>query len=458
MFYMNQASATSVNAQNARAAAIRLPERHKYALENRMSKFSLLFLTGAALALAACSTTSGTTVVSPASETNQSAASFVPTGKLTILVSIDGFRPDYLGRGVTPVLNELVSTGAVGKMQPSFPSKTFPNHYALITGLHPDRNGIVNNTMEDPEIPGDLFKLSDPTVTLNPAWWDQGRPLWVSASEQGINSATMFWPGSDFVIHGQRPSEYEKFDQKLPDFARVDILLSWLDVPEKERPVLATLYFDIVDTAGHIYGPDSPKTTSSTAQVDAALGRLMDGLKARGLIDSTNIVIVSDHGMAPVSDDQIMSFDDLIEPSMIRVVSTGEFAGLAPVAGYEAEVEAILIGRQAHGECWRKGELPERFAYGSNPRVPAIVCLADTGWRYETSTMKVWRNSHGGHGFDPADPLMAAIFIASGPDIASGVKLETFDNVSVYPFLAELTGIEPVENDGNLADLASALK
>ena len=102
--------------------------------------------------------------------------------------------------------------------------------------------------------------------------------------------------------------------------------------------------------------------------------------------------------------------------------------------------------------------MPERFAYGENPRVPAIVCLADMGWRYETPLMRAWRNSGGDHGFDPADPLMAALFIANGPAIKSGVELDSFDNVSVYPLLAKLAGVEPVEHDGDLGDVAPALK
>lgn len=424
-----------------------------------MNMVSTLWLSGAALALAACTTSPlNDTGPTPDDASPVEQAAIQAGSELTILISIDGFRPDYLERGATPVMSALAETGAVGPMQPSFPSKTFPNHYALITGLTPDHNGIINNTMEDPAIPGDVFMLSDPSVTSNPAWWDEGRPLWVSAAEQGINAATMFWPGSDFEIHGQRPGAFEKFDQKLPDFARVDILLSWLDAPSGERPELATIYFDIVDTAGHLYGPDSPKTTSAAAQVDAAIGRLMDGLTARGLSEKTNIVIVSDHGMAPIADEQIMSLDTMVDPAKMHVVWTGEFAGLSPQPGYETDVEAALLGRTDHGTCWRKGELPGRFAYGENPRVPAIICLADTGWRYETDAMKVWRGSGGGHGFDPADPMMSAIFIANGPAIASGVELEKFDNVSVYPFLAALTGITPAENDGNIEDLAPAMK
>lgn len=406
----------------------------------------------AVLAIAACTATPA-----PQPETELAGAPATES-TLTVLVSIDGFRPDYLERGETPTLNALAASGASGSLQPSFPSKTFPNHYTIVTGLTPDHNGIVNNTMEDARRPGDVFTLSDASVTSDPIWWEEGTPIWVSAEQQGIRSATMFWPGSDFEIHGTRPSTYAPFDQKLSDFGRVDMLLSWLDAPEAERPQFATLYFDTVDTAGHLYGPNSPKTASAIAQVDAAIGRFVDGLEARGLKDTTNLVIVSDHGMAPISDEKIISLDGMIAPDLVHTVWTGTFAGLSPLPGHEAEVEAALIGPHAHGECWTKETLPERFAYGTNARVPAIICLAETGWRYETADMKAWRGAGGDHGFDPADPSMAALFIANGPDIAPGTDLGKFQNTSVYPLLAALAGIEPVANDGDIADVEAALR
>lgn len=416
---------------------------------------SSLFFLGAMLAFAACTSTP----VDPAPAAPATAQATLPeaSNTRTILVSIDGFRADYLDRDATPVMSALAENGVRGAMRPSFPSKTFPNHYALITGLTPDHNGMINNTMEDPEKPGVLFRISDPVVSSDPDWWEQGTPLWISAEQQGVRTATMFWPGSDRLIHGVMPSQTIPFDQRLPDFARVDILLSWLDQPEETRPEFLTLYFDIVDTAGHTYGPNNPKTVSATAQVDAAIGRLLDGLKARGLYETTNIVIVADHGMAEVADERLISLDERISPTKVHYVWTGPFAGLSPQPGHEAEVEAALLGRSEHGECWRKGEMPARFAYGQNPRVPAIICLADMGWRYESDMMRAWRGAGGDHGFDPADPKMHAVFVGYGPAFREGVTLDPFDNVSVYPLLAQLIGIEPMANDGDIADIAAGL-
>ena len=164
------------------------------------------------------------------------AASSALARPLTVLISIDGFRADYLGRGVTPTMSAMAAGGASAAMRPSFPSKTFPNHYALITGLRPDRNGIVDNNMEDPAIPGVSFRMSNHDAVVDRRWWDQGEPLWVTAEKAGIRSATMFWPGSEAAVHGVRPSLWLPFDQSKSAESRVDQGLSWADLPSDQRP------------------------------------------------------------------------------------------------------------------------------------------------------------------------------------------------------------------------------
>jgi predicted AlkP superfamily pyrophosphatase or phosphodiesterase len=375
---------------------------------------------------------------------------------ITILVSIDGFRPDYLERGETPTLSRLAETGVLAEVRSSFPSLTFPNHYSLVTGLRPDRHGVVNNRMEDPLRPGVVFTLSDRVVGADPIWWEGGTPIWITAERQGVRSATMFWPGSDYELQGMRPYRWRAFDQSLPDFARVDVLLAWLDEPEPAS--FYTLYFDIVDTAGHRNGPDAPETTSAAAQVDAALARLLAGLAARGLERRVNFVIVADHGMAEVADDRFIELDAVVSAEMARVVWDGPLAGVEPTPGREAEVEQALLGAHPHGECWRKSEIPERFHFGTHRRIPAIVCLAEIGWRYRSAQMRAYPGqTRGAHGYDPAAPEMAALFIAHGPAFQQGVRLDTFDNVSIYPLIAHLIGVEPEENDGVLSDTARAL-
>lgn len=413
------------------------------------SLFRLVALGATALLLAACASMGG---------------GDAPTrSRLTILVSSDGFRADYLGKGDTPTLDALAADGARGAMRPSFPTLTFPNHYTLITGKRPDRNGIVNNVMEDETIPGVRFSMSNADAVHDARWWSQAWPLWVSAEKQGLKAAAMFWPGSETQIGGVRPSRWMAFNQAMPSNDRVDTLLAWLDDPKGPELRFSTLYFDVVDTEGHHYGPGSPQARAAVAEVDRAMARLVEGLKARGRFETTDIVVVADHGMAPVPPSQRWPLDEVLDLSKVRLVTTGAVVGLTPLPGFETEVEAALLKPLPHLTCWKKGQIPERYHYGRNPRVPAIICLSETGWYVTTRKMmekpSKWDSLEGGqHGFDPYDPAMRAMFIARGPSIKPGVVLPDFDNVDVYPLLARVSGVKPEAGDGSLKVVGQALR
>ena len=368
---------------------------------------------------------------------------------LVILISIDGFRYDYLSRGVTPTLSALAADGATGPMRPSFPSLTFPNHYTLVTGLHPDHHGIVGNSFVDPKL--GKFTMAN----TEPGWWDQAEPIWDTAEKAGLTTATMFWPGSETTVNGVHPTYHRAFDQAVGGDQRVDQLLTWMDATP--RPDFATLYFDTVDTIGHRNGPDAPATTEAAAAVDASLARLIEGLKARGLYDRTVLVIVSDHGMASTSPDRVMVLDDLIDLSAVNIVYAGPVVYLDPVPGREAEVEQALVKQHPHGVCWDKANIPARFVLGSNPRVPAIVCSAEIGWVFGTRARPM-RQAGGAHGYDNQAPEMAALFIAHGPGVVHGRRLQNLDSVDVQPLLGRLLRIAVPHGDGNPADGEAALQ
>lgn len=376
--------------------------------------------------------------------------------RLTILISIDGFRADYLQRGKTPTLSAMAADGVHAAMHPSFPSLTFPNHYTLVTGLRPDHHGVVGNTMEDAAKPGVVFALNKPDIAHDPFWWDEAEPLWVSAEKHGVRTATMFWPGSDGPIHGVQPHDWRLFDAKLPASARVGTVLGWLDRPPAERPRFVTLYFDAVDGAGHRAGPDSDQVDEALTQTDAAVGELLKGLAHRGLLETTDIVIVADHGMAATSAARVTFLDDLMAANAFHAVTLGAEAGIRAQPGHEDEVAKALLAAHPHMACWRKADIPKRFHYGENPRVPPFVCLAEVGWVVEAGHAG-YGPPKGEHGFDPDDPQMAALFLAHGPAFRHGVSLPTFDNVDVYPLLAQLIGVKPLPNDGNIAHLRGAL-
>src|SRR5690606_8550123 len=110
---------------------------------------------------------------------------------------------------------------------------------------------------------------------------------------------------------------------------------------------------------------------------------------------------------------------------------------------------------------WRKEALPERWHYGSHPRVPAIVCQMDEGRDALPAEWLARRppdRARGSHGFDPGLPSMRALFLARGPGFRQGVTVPAIDNVDVYPVLARLLGVEPAKHDGDAAALAPALR
>lgn len=376
-----------------------------------------------------------------------------------ILVSIDGFRADYFARGHTPTLAALAADGVRAEaLKPSFPTLTFPNHYTLVTGLYPDHHGIIHNRMADPAFAHGFVYKEQATIE-DPRWWG-GEPLWVSAEKHGVRSATMFWPGSSVAITGVLPSYWKTFDAKVTAGQRVDQVLAWLDLPAARRPRFLTLYFDQVDHEGHEHGPDSPEVDAALGDVDEALARLVDGLRRRGRLDVTDVVVVSDHGLAATSPDARSYLDDFVPLADIDVVNYGILAGIEPHAGKTAEVERALLQPHPHMQCWRKGELPARLHYGTNPRIPSLLCLAAHGGSITSHGYdeKGGRYSPGEHGYDNDDPSMRALFVARGPDFRRGTVVPGFDNVDVYPLLAKLLGITPRPNDGDFAHVAGLLR
>lgn len=374
-----------------------------------------------------------------------------------ILISIDGFKPAYLQRGISPNLLALAKNGVRAEaMRPSFPSITFPNHYTLVTGLRPDHHGIVGNTMEDSAIPGVQFKLDNRAAVTDRRWWDQAEPVWVSAEKAGLPTATMYWPGSEADIQGVRPGLWARFDSSVSASDRVARLLQWLDLPAAQRPRFLTLYFDQVDHQGHDYGPDSSEVNQAVAEVDHAIGELLQGLQQRAV--NANLVIVSDHGMAAVSRARIIELKSWLPANSYRLINSGSYAGLQAREGHAEQLRAALAKAPAHLQCWPKAEIPARFEFGKNPRVSEYICLADSGWLVLDKFKPNHKKNGGAHGYDNLSPDMAALFIAAGPAFRQDYRFAGLDNVDVYPLLMKLLGLPPLPSDGKAAVTAELLR
>jgi predicted AlkP superfamily pyrophosphatase or phosphodiesterase len=376
-----------------------------------------------------------------------------------IIISLDGYRADYLNRGHSPLLALLAADGVHAKgLRPVFPSLTYPNHYTLVTGLYPDQHGMVNNTMRDPV----LGSFSPPNRAANTdgRWWDQAEPIWITAEKQGLRTASFFYPGTQAEIHGKRPSYWQLFDSSVQPDARVDQALAWLDLPADPRPAFVSLYFEQADVAAHNYGPDSLQVDEALVTIDAALGRLVEGLRQRGMFETTNLIVLSDHGMSATSAERVVLLDQFVNVDHIELVSSIVNAGINPKPGYEAEVERALLKPHAHFQCWKKNSVPKKFHYGHNARIPAIVCLTDEGWMVTTAATasKTAHAPLGEHGYDNDDPQMRALFVAHGPSFKQHLVVPVFDNLHVYALLAKLLGVTPQATEGRLSVTAGMLR
>lgn len=372
---------------------------------------------------------------------------------ITLFISIDGFRPDYLNRGLTPNLTALAANGIYGAMRPSFPSKSFPNHWTLATGQTPDHHGVVGNYMEDRNRPGELFNMA----SKDPFWWNAAEPIWITAEKQNIRSATMFWPGSEVEFSGYRPSDWWPYNRELSEDRRVAAVIDWMRRPASSRPQLVTLYFDSIDTIGHRYGPGrSPQLDGALAALDENIGTLRRQLA--GLGQPVNYIIVSDHGMTEISKTRTIYLDKIIGRDKYRLVESGNYAGIEPLPGHDALVKFAFLRTHQHMRCWEARQIPARFKYGKNPRVPSILCLPKVGWTVFQDIPEWFAGFGGGHGYDNHHPEMAAFFIASGPAIVGRGKIPKFSNVDIYSLVAHIAHISPLPSDGNITPFAAALK
>jgi len=412
--------------------------------------------TARALALALLVVWTGAcTLASPPATPTTSAQ---PQRPIVILISLDGWRHDYLARADVPTLRALAAQGVRSEgLIPAFPSKTFPNHYTVVTGLYPENHGIVSNTMLDPAIGNERFTMSSATAK-DSRWWD-GEPLWVTAEKQGQRSASMFWPGSEVEIGGVRPSHWKPYEDAYPHRDRVNQVLDWLRLPIAERPTFITLYFSEVDTVGHNAGPDSPLVLEAAGRLDAEIAALTTGVRALGLDSLVHYVIVSDHGMSQLSMDRVIVLDDYLDMGTVMTIDGSPVIGLSPRTGTADDIVAALKGKHPHLSVFKREDTPEHLHYRKHPRIPPVVAIADEGWTLASRTQvlgwqKDGRQLGGAHGYDTNAKSMQGLLVMSGPQFRAGVVTPPIQNIHLYEMMARVLGLRPAPNDGSRAATA----
>ncbi len=387
---------------------------------------------------------------------------------ILILISLDGFRHDYVERFQPENLSRFIAEGTAAKgLIPSFPSKTFPNHYTIATGMLPEHHGLVDNAFYEP-VKDQVYTMGNRDIVQD-GYWYGGTPIWVHAEQQGIKAASYFFVGTEAPIQGVRPSYYYDYDGGVPNLTRIAKVFDWLRLPEADRPRLITLYFSDMDDTGHRFGPNNDLELKKTLnRLDHELGALFEGLESFDL--PIHVVLVSDHGMMEVKQDNLILLEDLMEGIEGRVVNNGALAHLHLVNPQEKEqVIQMLLARNPNISI---DDLSTTENYSDLTAFPQrkgdLLILPNEGYyltdvkgkvRYQNNAARFDTQVFGEHGFTPRYKDMQGIFYAKGPQIKVGMEIDPFQNIHIYPLLCRILNLPlPANLDGKSAVLEPILK
>jgi len=370
-----------------------------------------------------------------------------------LLISFDGFRYDYLSRTDTPNFDSLAAEGVLAEGLISvFPTKTFPNHYSIATGLYPENTGLIANNMYDQKFE-EWYRISKREAVENKKWYG-GEPVWNTVEKQGLKAGTMFWVGSEAPVQGMRPSYWKKYDGNMADRARIDTVLKWFTYNEDRKINLGTLYFELVDDAGHDYGLESDSLDMAIQKADSLMGYLKKRAVEKELWDKLNIIILSDHGMVNLSADKMILLDDIIDIDHIERMVWAPATMIQPKEDKTDEVYQKLKEAEEKNNysVYRKEELPDRYRLKNHRRVPAIIMIADLGYTILNKKRKkqfLDRLPTATHGYDNYKKDMQGFFLAGGPDFKENTKVSGFQNIHIYELMNMLLGTTPAPNDGS---------
>jgi predicted AlkP superfamily pyrophosphatase or phosphodiesterase len=378
-----------------------------------------------------------------------------PFKNYVVMVSFDAFRWDYSKMYKTPNLDQVARDGVkADRMIPSFPTITFPNHYAIATGLYPDHHGLIDNNF----VATDLkltYKMSDRNSVENPSFYG-GEPIWVTAQKQGAKAASFFWVGSEAPVGGMHPYYWKKYDGNVTFGERIDSVVKWLSYPKEKRPELVTLYFDEPDATSHKFGPDSPQTKKVVERLDSLIGVLRTKLSSLPFSKRINLIVLSDHGMGAVSPDRYINLKDVLPDRMITSFTGGNPVVMIEPAAGKSDSVLLLLRSQKHIKTWAKADVPARLHFGTNQRIPAIVVVADSAWSIGNRAASTIRG--GAHGYDNANSDMHSIFYATGPAFKKNYSFRQLNNVDVYDLICKIMKLNPAPNDGNPEDFREILR
>jgi len=366
-----------------------------------------------------------------------------------ILISADGFRYDLADKFKAENLIRLRSSGVEADyMQPVFPSLTFPNHYSIATGEYPSHDGIVDNNFYDPAR-DQVYRMGNKKGVEDSSWYG-ATPLWVLAEKQGLLSASFYWVGAEAAIQGVRPTYYYKFNSLITMGDRIRDVRNWLSLPEEIRPHLITFYIPDVDHEEHMHGVNSKQVEDAVHYVDKSIDLLVRTVDSLNL--PVNFIFLSDHGMVDIDTLNTLSLPKTIDTSRFVIMNSQPIVHMyarnrADILPAYKEIKSVA----REYEVYLATNMPARWHYSKKDdhynRIGDIILVSHPPKVFNLGGRHL---DPATHGFDPALTVMHATFYAWGPAFKSNYKIRGFENVNVYPLIANILQLnitEPVDGD-----------
>lgn len=395
-----------------------------------------------------------------------------------IMISADGFRPDYLNLSQASDLKKFSEEGVKADgMVPSFPSSTFANHYTLATGLYPENHGIVDQRFYDRTL-SESFNGKKSKESK----WFFGSPLWTLAANNNTLYHSSWWFGSEANGTSNQVIPYDNTkdkDESNPGALdeRIGKIIADLKKPIETRPNLITFYMSNVDVAAHKNGPNATETTNAVKKANDAVKKLVDEVSKLNL-PNVNYVFVSDHGMVeadmqtPIPCPTITSvsknkFVMTTDETMIQIYAKDAGTRETDIANIYNELkvarDAATADKDHYSVVLKKDNT--LFATGSKDlhnRIGDILLIAKSPYQFQLKDSEGLKAlKKGCHGYDPKNnPAMNATFFAWGSAF-NKTTIPSFKNVDVYPLVAHTLGLKythPIDGNKNTLVNAKVLK
>uniref|UniRef100_A0A6A7G7H3 Bis(5'-adenosyl)-triphosphatase enpp4-like n=1 Tax=Hirondellea gigas TaxID=1518452 RepID=A0A6A7G7H3_9CRUS len=421
-----------------------------------------------------------------------------------LVISLDGYGHDYLSKYPSSNILKMLHSGShPGRLSNQYPTKTFPNHFSMATGLFVESHGVVGNKFYDIDLDETLRNSDNRFFQQN----KDVEPIWIVNEKAGGVSACFMWPGCGFNYQNISESYYLPYNQQYSLRMLIDTAITLLDpnpqntnqdhnhddeyvpaytsgesavnttngtsnVPnayeslikkpgETRVPSLLMVYYGALDIVGHKFSPNSPEIEAAIHQVDAELGHLMNELERHQLMDRVDVILMSDNGMTEVVPHHVIDLSKIIDASWYSVTGSSPLLHIFPSRGKSMKVYEDLKSASLRFPFSTiiKEDLPDNLHYKANVRVAPLLLQADPGYVFaDFRRMMAMRESeginvtrpYGHHGYDLAEcPEMEPIMIAVGPSFKENWRVPPASNVDLFPLLCSLLGLPEPPNNGS---------